>query len=471
MILTNAMAEKKNILFLNPPGKKIYIRDYYCSKVSKAYYLPQPVDLLMQTAHFNKAEYTLKAIDAIAEKKSISETLAAAKQFNPDLIIGMIGAVSLDEDRLFYAELKKELPNTKIACSGDALLEDFEEKLNTYNWLDLIITNFYANGAVQWFEGSTEQANGIAFIENNSLIEKTAKRSKPMDMAVPLQKLFTGNYRMPFANAEPLATVLTNYACPYPCTFCIMSTLPYTTRTAESIIEELKYLKDEGYRFIYFSDQTFFQSKTISRTVLEWMVEVDYGISWMCFSRVDVVDESELKLMKKAGCKLIMFGVEWAENDRLEHYKKHYTVDQIRHTFKLTKELKIQRLGTFLIGVPGQSEESITNTVKFAIEIDADYASFNVAVPRSNTSFRTEALESGLIDDTVQIMDQSGDEVAMGTGELSQEEVMRLKKKAYRMFYFRFSYLFKRLRGLSNWVELKSHFREGWFIVKSLFRK
>jgi radical SAM superfamily enzyme YgiQ (UPF0313 family) len=425
----------------------------------------------MQTSHFQKAEYTLKVIDAIAEKKSIAETLKAAVTFSPDLIIGLIGAVSLDEDRAFYAELKKQLPNTKIACSGDALLEEFQEKLAAFNWLDLVITNFYGSGAVQWFEGDAENASGIVYLENKQVIEKAAKRAKPMDLPVPQQKLFTGNYRMPFANAEPIATVLTNYACPYPCTFCIMSTLPYTTRTAESIIEELKYLKENGFRFIYFSDQTFFQSKAITNQVLEWMIEVDYGLNWMCFSRVDVVDESELTLMKKAGCKLIMFGVEWAENDRLAHYKKHYTVDQIRHTFKLAKELKIQRLGTFLIGVPGQSAESILNTVRFAIEIDADYASFNVAVPRSNTSFRTEALESGLIDDTVQVMDQSGDQVTMGTGTLSQDEVMRLKKKAYRMFYFRGSYLFKRLGKLSNWVELKSHLREGWFIFKSLFRK
>ncbi|MFT5824161.1 MAG: anaerobic magnesium-protoporphyrin IX monomethyl ester cyclase [Crocinitomix sp.] len=465
------MVDKKNILFLNPPGKKIYIRDYYCSKVSKAYYLPQPVDLLMQTAHFNSEQYNLKVIDAIAEKKSVEQTIQEATKFNPDLIIGQIGSASLDEDVAFYAELKQDLPSAKIACSGDALLEEFEVKFKDYNWLDLIITNFYSNGPTLWFTGQADEAQGIVYLENGQLIEKAAKRSKPMDMAVPQQKLFTGNYRMPFANAEPIATVLTNYACPYPCTFCIMSTLPYTPRTAESIIEELKYLKAEGYRFIYFSDQTFYQSKAITKHVLEWMVEVDYGISWMCFSRVDVVDKNQLTLMKKAGCKLIMFGVEWAENERLEHYKKHYTVDQIRATFKLAKELKIQRLGTFLIGVPGQTEASILNTVKFAIEIDADYASFNVAVPRSNTSFREEAINEGLIEEDDKSMDQSGSFIAMGTGELNQEEVMRLKKKAYRKFYFRFGYLWKRLRGLSNWVELKSHFNEGWFIVKSLFRK
>lgn len=463
------MSNKRNILFLNPPGSKIYIRDYYCSKVSKAYYLPQPVDLLIQTAFFNSEEYNLKVIDGIAEKRSSSEVIQAAKDFNPDLIIGLLGSVSLDEDLPFYEALRQALPNAKIACSGDALLEKLEEKISTYDWLDAVITNFYTNGARSWFEGLL--ATGIAYVSNGNFVNENAKRRKPLEMPVPQQHLFSGNYRMPFANAEPVATVLTNYACPYPCTFCIMSSLPYTSRSAASIINELKYLKAQGYRFIYFSDQTFFQTKVVTREVLQWMIDTNYGINWMCFSRVDVVDEEELKMMKKAGCRLIMFGVEWAENERLEHYKKHYTVDQIRTTFALSKKLKIKRLGTFLIGVPGQSKDSILNTVEFAKSIDADYASFNVAVPRSNTSFRSEALDSGLIDDSVQVMDQSGDEVIMGNGVLSKQELQNLKSKAYRSFYFRPSYIFKRLFSISNFTELKFHMIEGYYVLKGILKK
>ncbi|WBX71661.1 B12-binding domain-containing radical SAM protein [Tenacibaculum retecalamus] len=290
-------------------------------------------------------------------------------------------------------------------------------------------------------------------------------------MALPKQHLFKGNYRMPFANALPIATVLTNYACPYPCTFCIMSSLPYTTRTAASIIEELKYLKASGYKFIYFSDQTFFQSKAITNEILNWMIDVNYGINWMCFSRVDVLNQNELKLMKKAGCSLIMFGVEWAEDDLLTHYKKHYTIQQIETTFALSKKIGIKRLGTFLLGVPGQSKESILNTIAFAKKIDADYASFNIAVPRSNTSFRTEALEQGLINDSLEVMDQSGNEVTIGTGVLSRKELQKLKNKAYKSFYFRPKYLFKRVISISNWIEFKIHLIEGFYIFKGFFSK
>jgi radical SAM superfamily enzyme YgiQ (UPF0313 family) len=459
-----------HIVLFNPPGKKIYIRDYYCSKVSKAYYLPQPVDLLMQSAYFSAANYQLTVIDAIAEKKDIESVIQELIQIEPILIIGLMGSVSLNEDINSYERIKSALPSTKIICSGDALLDALPEKLKKYNWLTAILTNFYLDGPLQWLEGKT--ANGLAYFDQNDQFIHLENRPKEkLDLPTPQQALFKGNYRMPFTNAEPVATVLTNYACPYPCTFCIMSTLPFMSRTAASIIAELTYLKESGYRFIYFSDQTFFQSKSTTKEVLKWMIETQYEINWMCFSRVDVLDKSELELMKKAGCKLIMFGVEWAEDDKLTHYKKHYTVDQIKATFALSKSLGIQRLGTFLIGVPGQTRESILNTVAFAKEIKADYASFNVAVPRSNTSFRDEALDAGLIDESQEIMDQSGDEVIMGSGAISREELQRLKSKAYRSFYIRPGYLFKRIMAIRNWTELKYHTIEGYHVLKGILKK
>uniref|UniRef100_UPI0040492DFD B12-binding domain-containing radical SAM protein n=1 Tax=Flavobacterium sp. TaxID=239 RepID=UPI0040492DFD len=462
------MSKSKRILFLNPPGKKIYIRDYYCSKVSKAYYLPQPVDLLIQTTFFDAPDYESLVIDCIAEKTTTKQALKKINNFKPNYVVGLIGSVSLLEDQLFYEALKKENPNTTIACSGDALLEKHQDKFEKYSWLNAIITNFFQGGFKQFIENE-ETVEGLIYYKDNQIIIGNNKRSKPYNMPIPKHNLFTGNYRMPFADALPMATILTNYACPYPCTFCIMSTLPYITRTANSIIEEIKELKANGYKFLYFSDQTFFQSKKITTEVLQWMITEKCNINWMCFSRVDVLNEEELKLMKDAGCTLIMFGVEWAEDELLTHYKKNYTTAQIKKTFQLSKKMGIRRLGTFLIGVPGQTKTSILNTITFAKEIDADYASFNVAVPRSNTSFRKEALDQGFIDDSLEIMDQSGNEVTVGTGILSKTELQVLKTKAYRDFYFRPKYILYRLLQIKTWTAFKIHFKEGLYILKNLF--
>jgi len=463
---------KTNILFLNPPGSEIYIRDYYCSKVSKAYYLPQPVDLLTQTSFFSYESFSLKVIDAIAEDWEFEKALHEVTRFSPDYIIGQIGSVSFEEDKQFYSAIKEKLPSCQIMCSGDVLLEDSTMHLLDNPWLDVIITDFYKSGTLHYVEDQ-EATDGIIVKNNEKVtIGSKGKYQKSVSISIPKHELFNNKkYRMPFVTGYPMATVLTNYACPYPCTFCIMSHLEFKSRTAASIIEELEKLKDMGIKFIYFSDQTFYTIPKIMDEVLDYMIEKQLDIKWMCFSRVDVMNEERLVRMKKAGCQIIMYGVEWAEEQYLKKYKKQYSVEQIKTAFALTKKVGIKRLGTFLMGVPGQTKSSIENTFDFAIEIDADYASFNVAVPRANTSFRDEAIAQGLIQEDDKVMDQSGSFITMGTGEVSQEELALLKKRAYRKFYFRPSYLAKRVAGLRNMQEFKSHLYEGYYILKNVLKQ
>jgi len=431
--------------------------------------MPQPVDLLLQTAHFSESDFELNVLDAIAEKMPIDQCLRACQNFAPDLIIAQCGSVSFDLDIAFFDQLKKLLPMAKLLCSGDAFLDQRLEKLRQYSWLDGIITNFFNDGPLQYFLEKYEKVAGLVYKQNDQIIEAEQNRAKKVEMPSPKHHLFKNElYRMPFMDAKPLATVLTNYACPFPCTFCIMSTMPFVQRTAKSICEELGALHKLGIRYIYFSDQTFFIQKDITNQVLDYMIEQKFNFSWMCFSRVDVLDETRIRKMKLAGCNMIMFGVEWADEAYLEQYKKHYTLDQIRTTFKLTNEIGISRLGTFLLGVPGQSEESILNTVNFAIELEADYASFNIAVPRSNTSFREEALTQGLIDDGVEVMDQSGSFIAMGTGLVSQKRLRQLRNIAYFKFYFRLGYILDRLSGIKNSTQFIAHVREAYFIFKGM---
>ena len=408
-------------------------------------------------------------MDAIAERMDFQTSLSKVSEYSPDLIISQFGSVSYHEDVSFFEQVKRTLPEVNILCSGDLLLEDPQIFLDKHHWLDGVIEDFFKPASFQFFSNTGQPIDGLVYRKQLSKGEATKYQKKTV-LNVPKHELFKNElYRMPFMSQSPMATVLTNYACPYPCTFCIMSHLEFKSRGVQDTIEELKRIKSLGIKFIYFSDQTFYTVPKITDPILDFMIESNLGIDWMCFSRVDVTTRERLVKMKKAGCKTIMYGVEWADDEYLKKYKKQYTTEQVRQTFILAKEIGIKRVGTFLMGVPGQTRESILKTVDFAMEIDADYASFNVAVPRAQTSFRDEAIDQGLIQQDDRVMDQSGSFIAMGTGELSANEVMTLKKIAYRKFYFRASYLWKRLMGLSSKQELKNHIKEGWYILKQLF--
>ncbi|MEW5692846.1 MAG: radical SAM protein [Candidatus Hydrogenedentota bacterium] len=465
--------KNKKVLFLNPPGKEIYIRDYYCSKVSKAYYLPHPVDLLMQTGHFASRGYDISIIDAIVDRLNVSITINKVREINPDLIISQCGSVSFTEDNLFFTEIKKILNETKILSSGDLFLEDPGYFLENYAWLDGIIINWFCDGSLNYFEGNYDIATGLVFKKNNE-IRAISKKTEGKYVSIPRPKhelFFNKKYRYAYVTHYPMATVLTNYGCPFPCSFCIMPKLGFLVRKPEDVIDEIKFLKNNGIRYIYFSDQTFYAHPQATDAILDFMIEEKIDIEWCCFTRVDRVDEKRLKKMKKAGCNVIMFGVEFAEDELLNRYKKNYSLEQVRETFRLAKDIGLKRMGTFLIGLPGQTEESIRKTLNLAIKLEADYASFNVAVPRAQTSFREEALSKKLIMGNDRIMDQSGSFITMGTGVLSAEDIYRLKNEAYCKFYFRLDYLLKRLLKIRTMDEFKTHFIEAFYILKGILSK
>jgi len=172
------------------------------------------------------------------------------------------------------------------------------------------------------------------------------------------------------------------------------------------------------------------------------------------------VDEEVLAAWREAGCHTLIFGVEFASAEMLKLYKKGYKPKQIEEGLALTRRMGIRAVGTFILGLPEDTAETIETTVRLACELPLDFASFNVAVPRHGTPLRKEAKSQGLIGD-LRVMDQAGLQVAMPTQHLSREEVMRLKQKAVFRFYLRPSYLWRRVTSVGSLDELVSQLREG----------
>ncbi len=443
-----------HVLFLNPPGKRRYIRDYYCSKVSKAHYMPQPVDLLIQMGFFEEAGYTVHLCDAIIDNLSVQRVFEYIRLCCPRYIVGQIGAVSLDEDRAFYRDLKTQFPGIKLLLSGDVLLRDPQRCFSDFPWLDAIITAFWYDGALQFCEGKS----GFGLISKEDIRPaRFPAKTGAIRMPRPRHEYFLkSNYSYPFMTHSSMATVLTQFSCPYPCSFCVMSQLDYRVRDPEDVCAELDYLYEKGIRFLYLSDQTFFSHGPSATLILEHMIRLGSPFKWCCFSRVDVLDHDRMMLMKKAGCQVIMFGVEFHDDHLLKAYQKICTRSQIEKTLSLAKRIGIKRMGTFLLGVPGQDKVSIEKTIQFAIDLDLDYASFNCAVPRPLTR-----LETKLGDGDSLVMDQSGHVNAFATTDLTGVQLQALQRSAYRRFYGRPSYLIKQLRALRTWSQLLTQVKEA----------
>ena len=448
------------VLLLNPPGREIYVRDYFCSKTTKSNYHFHPVDLLALSGTLS-SEHAVSVLDCIAERLTTKEARERIDRTSPDAIISLVGSVSWEEDRAFLADQAGR--GRRIFGIGDILHEAQLERLSEEPWLEAILDDFTTLDALHLLSGNEEQILRATWRQaDGSLCHRNEPRvGREHRLPRPRHELFPSRgYRFSFARQDPFATVLTDYGCPWPCTFCVISTLGHSTRPIEDVLEEIDVLRSSGTHELFVADQTFGVRRERALQLCEEF-KARGDLSWTAFTRPDLADDELLSAMRSAGCHTLIMGVESADDAVLEACQKGYATEAIRGAFARTRKHGIRTVGTFVVGLPEETEGSLERSLELALELDLDFMSLNVAVPRFGTAFRADALASGLIDPTDLVMDQSGATVALNTRTLTRQDVDRLKRRMIRRFYLRPSWLWKRLRDVSGPRELFAQAREG----------
>jgi radical SAM superfamily enzyme YgiQ (UPF0313 family) len=461
--------EVSKVLLLNPPGSKNYIRDYFCSKLSKANYISPPIVLLMLSGILS-GRHDVQVQDAIVEGLSFHESLSKIEAMAPDVIVIMVGAASWEEDKITIRELKTKTQATIVAI-GDLLLETTEKYLQELPELDAALLDFVAEDILLFLEEQSGKPIPNVVYRNpqtKALVSgEMLKHRGDYQIPAPRHDLFPlSDYRFPFMVARPMTAMLTDYGCPFACTFCVIPNLGFGLRPIEDIIEEMKALKKMGVREIFFIDQTFGVRRDRTLQLCEAMEVNQFQFKWSCFSRVDVLNQEMLAAMARVGCHTIIFGVESGSDETLEHYNKKMHLDQIRETLKKCRQAGIRIAATFMLGLPGETLAQAQKTIQLALELPLDFAAFNVAIPRAATPLRQASIASGLIDENVSTMDQSGIDGAMATPELSAQQIKALRKEALVRFYLRPGYLLRRLFTLRSWTDFKSQATDGWGVIR-----
>ena len=157
---------------------------------------------------------------------------------------------------------------------------------------------------------------------------------------------------------------------------------------------------------------------------------------------MDTLSDDLLRVMKDAGCITMFLGVESADQQMLDSTNKNITIDKIRQAFKLSQEHKIRTIASVVLGMPGDTRDSINRTVKFVRELNPSYAVFSLATPYPGTKFYKESVEKNII----KVKDWSKYTLlapVMDTVDCSLEELKKLQYKAFRNFYLRPSYILR----------------------------
>ncbi|HLD05566.1 MAG TPA: radical SAM protein [Candidatus Nanoarchaeia archaeon] len=466
------MGRKPRVLLLNPPGTKNYLRDYYCSSVSKSGYYWHPFDLAYQTGWLDP-HFELNVIDAIVTHKSPEETQRDILAYKPDILIFVISSPSYEEDTTFLTELKKQLPKTKFVGCGDIYREIREKAFALHPFLDATYQDFSTPDLLNYLKGPRGKAleNVIYKTKEGKIVAGAEKHGYgAFGMPVPRWDLFPlHQYRFPFSRRGACATMLTDFGCPFTCTFCPMSTVGFKLRDIPTVLKEIKLLVKQGIHEFHFRDQTFGVNKPRTYQLLDKIIQDQLDLSWTVFTRVDVVNDELLIKMKQAGCHTLMFGIESANEEMLIAYKKNTRIQQMTDAIQLAKKHSFRVVGTFVLGLPGESRESVENTIKFSTRIGLNYASFNIATPRFGSTFRKDMLAKGIVDADKYKVSSMAKPVWKEKGtELTNEEIYALQRKANRAFYLRPSWIIRTFLSVKTAYELKEHLREGAQVLTQL---
>lgn len=453
------------VLLLNPPGRGIYIRDYFCSKTTKSNYLFHPIDLVVMSGTVAERHETA-VLDCMAERLSIPEAEARIDAFAPDAIVSLVGSVSWNEDRAFLA--RQAAAGRRVAAIGDVLQEDSELRLAEEPWLEAALHVFTNQDVLHWLEGDLDAVEQ-ATVRRGGTPERVRAHGKERGtyrVPRPRHELFPERgYHFSFSRAPRFATLLTDYGCPFPCTFCVIGTLGFQMRPLEDVLEEIDDLRARGVRELFVMDQTFAVNRERGKTLCAALAERG-DLSFTCFTRPDTLDDDLARDLVRAGAHTVIMGVESADDDLLADYEKVYSVERVKQGFAIARRHGLRTVGTFIIGLPEETEESLRKTLDMALELDLDFMSLNMAVPRFGTPFRAQALELGLASRDELVMDQGGADAFLPTRTLDRDAMLTLKRSMIRKFYLRPSYLLRRITSVRSLWELGSQAREGLALLR-----
>jgi anaerobic magnesium-protoporphyrin IX monomethyl ester cyclase len=253
----------------------------------------------------------------------------------------------------------------------------------------------------------------------------------------------------------PAMSIFATRGCPGRCTFCHRTFRgKIRSRSAKKIVEDIKMLmRDYGIREISFYDDTFTALKKNVQDFCNILLEENIDISWSCFTRTNYVDESLFGLMKKAGCHQIMMGVESGVQEILDGMNKNVTLKQIREAVRICKKVGLEIRAAYIFGNVGETKEMMQKTLDFAIELDTDYAQFNILTAYPGTDLWDTAEKNGWL--RVKGYNYSVSDMTLEMPFASQKDIMDMYSLAHKKYYGRPNVILRRLWKLRSWAQAR----------------
>ncbi len=446
------------VVIINPPvlGEEKYIREGRCEQRASSFqYLMVPISLPSIAALLGSKGFKVLLLDCMAEELSSEAAIRRIVYFKPKMVILNFSTATFSSDTKFVLALKKILPHAHLTAIGVHVSALPEQSL-IETALDSIIRGEQESTALDLAnhlknKNLLKTVQGISYRGNPSFVNNIARPfiSDLDTLPFPARDLLKNEaYKMPVYN-RPYTLIIAARGCPNNCSFCTAN-IYYGTkirmRSVKNILDEVEeIIQVHKIKDITFWADTFTFDRKYVLDICKGIEERKLKFRWMCNARVDRVDLELLKIMRKAGCQIISYGVESGDQKILNRIGKNITLYKVKKAFKWTREAKIESAAHIIFGLPGETEDTIKKSIKFTKEINPDYVQFYSAIPFPGTRFYDEASKKGWITSKNWNDYELGKNI-ISTPQLSKEKLAQWRRRAYFEFYLRPGFILRKLK-------------------------
>lgn len=311
-------------------------------------------------------------------------------------------------------------------------------------------------------------ARGRAFVE----------ASPPADLdalAWPARDLVDNHrYRYLFQTRPGFTTFISSRGCPFRCTFCdkTVSGSGWRARSAGDVVDELQHLESVGVRSLCIFDDNFTLRRKRTVAICEEILRRGLDLHWKCEARVDGLTADVAKLMARAGCRTVAFGVESGNQDSLDFLKKDQTVEQAARAIEACRAAGIETVAYVLVGIPGESPAAALQTLDFARQSGVDFIQFSTLSPFFGTELHEQAQREGWYRESTVMNPVDAEErrATLVPPGWSEQDLDRTLRKLYGGFYLRPGWLLQQTRRAARGGTLTPRARLGLEVARWLIR-
>jgi anaerobic magnesium-protoporphyrin IX monomethyl ester cyclase len=466
------------VLFVNPPrfhelvGKNPSVIEH-----NRGYNPPLGVLALATSVEkFRGDEHSVQALDCQPQQLT-HEQLDEYFRENTYDVVGITAMTFTLIDVILLAEtIKRTNPNCKIVLGGPHVHIYPEETINL-DCVDYLIQGEGELAVLELLDAlvgkrTIDSVSGIVYKDNGTFIDKgIAPKIPDLDQVPYPDRRFLPikHYGSLLGRSNLITTMFTSRGCPYKCTFCDRPMSPtisgFRWRSAGNVVDEMEECVELGISEILIYDDTFSVRKDRVLEICDEILARGLKVTWDVRAHVNTVNAELLRMMKKAGCDRIHYGVESGNDRMLKVIKKNSTIKKVKKAFRETHEAGIEALAYFMIGQQTETVSDIFDTMQLSKELKPDYCHFTIFCPYPATEIYNEGLSKGFIKEDVwrnfAKNPRPGFQLPVWEENFTREELYEWVVRCYKNFYSRPSYMFRRLLRVRRFGEFKRKAKAG----------